>query len=97
MPLWYGSNGPSLRKGGSVGDGPCPAKTIRNTPKRSRGIGLWTVPWTTIIEYKMNGLDGRINRDAMYHASDSLLLRKGGSVGDGPCPARTTSNRLIGT
>ena len=46
------------------------------------------------MEYKMNGLDGRINRDAMYHASDSLLLRKGGSVGDGPCPARTADRYL---
>ena len=37
------------------------------------------------------------NRDAVYHASDSLLLGKGGSVGDGPCPAKTTSNRLTDT
>ena len=29
--------------------------------------------------------------------SDSLLLRKGGSVGDGPCPAKTISNKLTGT
>ena len=39
------------------------------------------------------------NRDAAYHVSDSLLLRKGGSVGvgDGPCPAKTISNKLTGT
>ena len=36
------------------------------------------------------------NRDAVYHVSDSLLLRKGGSVGDGPCPAKTISNKLAG-
>ena len=76
---------------------PAPRRLYGICPKRSQSIGLWAVPWTTIMEYKMNGLDDRINRDAMYHASDSLLLRKGGSVGDGPCPARTTSNRLTGT
>ena len=32
------------------------------------------------------------NRDAVYHVSDSMLLRKGGSVGDGPCPAKTIRN-----
>ena len=34
--------------------------------------------------------------DAVYHVPDSMLLRKGGSVGDGPCPAKTISNKLTG-
>ena len=96
--MWYGSNGPSLRKGGSVGDGPCPAKTIRNMPQKKSKY--WVVD-RYVDDY--NGVQDEwigwqnITEMLCTMFSDSLLLRKGGSVGDGPCPAKTISNKLTGT